>query len=83
MQKNNNNNTNDKPKAKKKSAFGAVLAALGLVIVLISVSYTAFITVVGVGGRTNLYLAAPSIIAVAGIIVYAVVFTAINATKRK
>lgn len=51
-------------KSNKKSDAGRFLIALSVIVILTSMSYTAFITVVGVGGRTNLYLAAPSMLAV-------------------
>lgn len=57
-----------KAKSNKGASFKHFMVALGVIVVLTSMSYTAFITAVGVGGRTNIYLAAPSIVAVGGII---------------
>lgn len=65
-------NKTETPKKSKTTGFKHFMVALAVIVVLISTSYTAFITAVGVGGKTNLYLAAPSIVATAGIISYAV-----------
>jgi len=65
------------PKVSKGSNVKHFTIAMVVIVVLASMSYTAFITVVGVGGRTNLYLAAPSIVTVFAILIFAV-YKAVN-----
>ena len=64
--------TEPKAPSNKGREFKNFMVALVVIVVMVSVSYTAFITAVGVGGKTNLYLAAPSIVAIFAIIIVAV-----------
>ena len=70
-----------KSKSNKGASFVHFVIALGVIVVLTSSAYTAFITAVGVGGKTNIYLASPSIVAIAGIISYSLFVAVRNFNK--
>lgn len=61
----------------KVNATVSFFAAVWVVITMISVGYTAFVAAVMVGGKTNLFMAAPAILTVSGTIVVAI-FIAIS-----
>lgn len=61
----------DAPKSNKTNSVKHFIVALTVIVVLTSMAYTAFITVVGVGGKTNFYLALPSMATIVGILIVA------------
>lgn len=68
------------PTNKADTAKNFVIAVV-IVVVLTSMSYTAFITAVGVGGKMNLILSAPCIAAVGGILAVTV-FKAVSSFNK-
>lgn len=68
-------------KTTKKDSIKYFLIALVVIVVLTSMSYTAFITAVGVGGKINLILSAPSILTVGGILAVTVYKTVSSFNK--
>jgi len=68
-------------KSTKTTNFKHFVIASAVIVVLTSSAYTAFITAVGVGGRTNIYLAAPSIVAIGSIISYSLYVAVRNFNK--
>lgn len=69
------------PKKSKSTSVKHFVAAVLVLIVMISASYCAFITAVGVGGRTNIYLALPTILVIVVIILLAVYSAVANFNK--
>lgn len=81
MSKSTKTESAPKSKPNKGANFVHFVIALAVIVVLTSSAYTAFITAVGVGGKTNIYLASPSIVAIAGIISYSLFVAVRNFNK--